>query len=160
MVALDGRALRRRGPGDRRVDPASTSCPGPPRLAVEIRGMPRRRRGRRRGRGAGREARTDPRVSGRRTCRRVAATMRGYQSFRHQTPHWMIGIVFTCNDLRFAVADGATTISDVAVLADQAALFGAVASDSTCWRLLDRLDTAGLGAVALARARARAVAWA
>jgi hypothetical protein len=72
----------------------------------------------------------------------------------------MIGIVFTCNDLRFAVADGATTISDVAVLADQAALFGAVASDSTCWRLLDRLDTAGLGAVALARARARAVAWA
>ena len=40
-----------------------------------------------------------------------------------------------------AVADGATTISDVAVLADQAALFGAVASDSTCWRLLDRLDT-------------------
>ena len=24
--------------------------------------------------------------------------------------------------------------------ADQAALFGAVASDSTCWRLLDRLD--------------------
>ena len=49
-----------------------------------------------------------------------------------------------------AVADGATTISDVAVLADQAALFGAVASDSTCWRLLDRLDTAQLGAVGLA----------
>ena len=47
-----------------------------------------------------------------------------------------------------AVADGATTISDVAVLADQAELFGAVASDSTCWRLLDRLDTARLGAVA------------
>jgi len=54
-------------------------------------------------------------------------------------------------DMAVAVADGATTISDVAVLADQAALFGAVASDSTCWRLLDRLDTAGLGAVALAR---------
>ena len=50
-----------------------------------------------------------------------------------------------------AVADGVTTISDVAVPAAQAALFGAVASDSTCWRLLDRLDTAGLGAVALAR---------
>jgi hypothetical protein len=30
-----------------------------------------------------------------------------------------------------AVADGATTISDVAVLVDQAELFGAVASDST-----------------------------
>jgi hypothetical protein len=46
------------------------------------------------------------------------------------------------------------------VLADQAALFGAVASDSTCWRLLDRLDTAQLGAVASARARAREVVWA
>jgi len=63
-------------------------------------------------------------------------------------------------DMAVAVADGATTISDVAVLADQAALFGAVASDSTCWRLLDRLDTAGLGAVARARAAAREVVWA
>ncbi len=43
-------------------------------------------------------------------------------------------------DMAVAVADGATTISDVAVLADRAELFGAVASDSTCWRLLDRLD--------------------
>ena len=59
-----------------------------------------------------------------------------------------------------AVADGATTISDVAVLADQAALFGSVASDSTCWRLLDRLDTAALGAVGLARAATREVVWA
>src|SRR4051794_39112741 len=59
-----------------------------------------------------------------------------------------------------AIADGATTISDVAVLADQAALFGPVASDSTCWRLLDRLDTAQLGAVARARAGAREVVWA
>src|SRR4051794_41243427 len=59
-----------------------------------------------------------------------------------------------------AVADGATTISDVAVLADQTALFGAVASDSTCWRLLDQLDEARLGAVASARAGAREVVWA
>ena len=63
-------------------------------------------------------------------------------------------------DMAVAVADGATTISDVAVLADQAALFGAVASDSTCWRLLDHLDTAQLGAVARARAAAREVVWA
>jgi hypothetical protein len=63
-------------------------------------------------------------------------------------------------DMAVAVADGATTISDVAVLADQAALFGAVASDSTCWRLLERLDTAALGAVARARAAAREVVWA
>jgi hypothetical protein len=44
-----------------------------------------------------------------------------------------------------AVADGATTISDIAVLADQSELFGAVVSDSTCWRLMDHLDTAALG---------------
>jgi len=63
-------------------------------------------------------------------------------------------------DMAVAVADGATTISDVAVLADQAALFGAVASDSTCWRLLERLDSARLGAVERARAAAREVMWA
>ena len=63
-------------------------------------------------------------------------------------------------DMAVAVADGATTISDVAVLADQAALFGPVASDSTCWRLLERLDAARLGAVARARAAAREVVWA
>jgi len=63
-------------------------------------------------------------------------------------------------DIAVAVADGATTISDVAVLADQAVLFGAVASDSTCWRLLDQLDPARLGAVASARAAAREVVWA
>src|SRR4051794_34402083 len=63
-------------------------------------------------------------------------------------------------DMAVAVADGARTISDVAVLADQAALFGAVASDSTCWRLLDHLDDTRLGAVASARAAAREVMWA
>jgi hypothetical protein len=63
-------------------------------------------------------------------------------------------------DMAVTVADGATTISDVAVLADQAALLGPVASDSPCWRLLDLLDTAQLGAVARARAAAREVVWA
>src|SRR4030095_13131477 len=62
-------------------------------------------------------------------------------------------------DMAVAVADGATTISDVAVLADQAALFGAVASDSTCWRLLERLDTARLGAGGGGRGGARAGVW-
>jgi hypothetical protein len=63
-------------------------------------------------------------------------------------------------DMAVAVADGATTISDVAVLADQGALFGPVASDSTCWRLLDQLGAARLGAIARARAAAREVVWA
>jgi Transposase DDE domain group 1 len=63
-------------------------------------------------------------------------------------------------DLAVAVADGAECISDIAVLADQPALFGAVASDSTVWRLLDQLDAAQLAAVAAARAAAREVVWA
>ncbi|GAA4551276.1 IS1380 family transposase [Pseudonocardia xishanensis] len=62
-------------------------------------------------------------------------------------------------DLAVAVADGATTISEIDVLRDQGELFGAVASDSTCWRLLDRLDDTILGQVAAARARAREVVW-
>jgi hypothetical protein len=63
-------------------------------------------------------------------------------------------------DMAGAVAEGATTISDVAVLADQAALFGAVASDSTCWRLLDQLAASQGNALAPARAAAREVVWA
>jgi len=43
-------------------------------------------------------------------------------------------------DLAVAIADGAEAISDIAVLADQSALFGPVASASTCWRLLHALD--------------------
>jgi hypothetical protein len=63
-------------------------------------------------------------------------------------------------DLAVAVADGAECISDIAVLADQAALFGPVASDSTVWRLLDQLDADRLADVARARAAAREVVWA
>jgi Transposase DDE domain group 1 len=63
-------------------------------------------------------------------------------------------------DLAVAVADGAECISDIAVLADQPGLFGAVASDSTVWRLLDQIDQSELAAVAGARAAAREVAWA
>ena len=63
-------------------------------------------------------------------------------------------------DLAVAVADGAQCISDIAVLADQPALFGSVASDSTVWRLLAQLGAAELAAVAAARAAARELAWA
>lgn len=62
-------------------------------------------------------------------------------------------------DLAVAVADGATTISEIDVLGDQAELFGRVASDSTCRRLLDRLDDMILAQVAAARARVREVVW-
>jgi hypothetical protein len=63
-------------------------------------------------------------------------------------------------DLAVAIADGAEAISDISVLADQPGLFGPVASDSTCWRLLDALGGGQRNAVAAARARAREVAWA
>jgi DNA-binding NarL/FixJ family response regulator len=63
-------------------------------------------------------------------------------------------------DLAMAIADGAETISDIAVLADQPALFGPVASASTSWRLVDALGRVQLNATTAARARAREVAWA
>ncbi|MEU6701762.1 transposase [Pseudonocardia sp. NPDC046786] len=62
-------------------------------------------------------------------------------------------------DLAVAVADGARTVSEIDVLRDQRELFGQVASDSTCWRLLDRLDDTALAQLAAARARAREVVW-
>ena len=66
----------------------------------------------------------------------------------------------TLVDMAVAVADGATTISDIAVLGDQGELFGPVASDSTCWRLLDSLAGKESVSVAAARAAAREVVWA
>ena len=63
-------------------------------------------------------------------------------------------------DLTVLIADGGEAISDIATLADQAAVFGAVASDSTCWRVLDSIRDPDLDAIAAARAAAREVAWA
>ncbi len=63
-------------------------------------------------------------------------------------------------DLAVAIADGATAISDLRVLADQPALFGEVASVPTTWRTLEAIDGAALERIAAARAQARAEAWA
>lgn len=63
-------------------------------------------------------------------------------------------------DLAVMLADGGEAIADLAVLRDQAALFGTVASDPTAWRLLSRLDETLLTELRAARARAREVAWA
>lgn len=63
-------------------------------------------------------------------------------------------------DLAAAIADGADAISGIGVLADRDALFGPVASTPTTWRLLRRIDAACLDAVRVARAAARARAWA
>ena len=68
------------------------------------------------------------------------------------------GRVFT--DLAVAVADGADAITGIAVLADREDLHGPVASVPTTWRVLDRVDDDHLQDVQIARATARARAWA
>ncbi len=65
-------------------------------------------------------------------------------------------------DVAVAIADGARTISDVQVLADQQGLHGpagSVASTPTIWRVLDGVDEQMLSAIRLARAAARDRAW-
>lgn len=63
-------------------------------------------------------------------------------------------------DVAVMLADGGEAICDLAVLRDQAALFGSVASDPTAWRLLSMMDGAVLDRLRVARAAAREVAWA
>jgi hypothetical protein len=62
-------------------------------------------------------------------------------------------------DLAVMLADGGEAIADRAVLRDQTALFGPVASDVTAWRLLSDMDSAVLGRLRDARAQARELAW-
>jgi hypothetical protein len=63
-------------------------------------------------------------------------------------------------DLAVMIADGGEAIADLAVLRDQAQLFGQVASDPTAWRVLSGVDDNALTRVRAARAQAREVAWA
>ena len=63
-------------------------------------------------------------------------------------------------DLAVMIADGGEAIADLAVLRDQAQLFGEVASDPTAWRLLSALDDDALVQLRVARAAARRLAWA
>jgi len=60
------------------------------------------------------------------------------------------------------LADGGDCLSDLAVLRDQPALFGPVASTPTAWRVVERVasDPNGLARLRAARAHARARAWA
>lgn len=63
-------------------------------------------------------------------------------------------------DLAVALADGATSITDIRVLGDQPQLFGEVASAPTVWRTLEAIDEDALARIAVARAAARKRAWA
>jgi hypothetical protein len=65
-------------------------------------------------------------------------------------------------DLAVMLADGGDCLSDLRAVRDQQPLFGPVASDTTAFRLIDRIagDPELLEALRGARARARACAWA
>lgn len=64
-------------------------------------------------------------------------------------------------DLAVVLADGGDALCHLAAVRDQQALFGAVASDSTAFRLIERIAAApdGLERLRAARAEARARAW-
>ncbi|MFD7860349.1 IS1380 family transposase, partial [Streptomyces microflavus] len=62
-------------------------------------------------------------------------------------------------DLAVMLADGGEAIADLAVLRDQAGVFGPVASTPTAWRLLADTDEAALASLRTARGSAREVAW-
>ena len=62
-------------------------------------------------------------------------------------------------DLAVTIADGGDCLSDLAVLRNQPALFGAVASTPTASRVVDDVDAERLAALRTARATARAAAW-
>jgi Transposase DDE domain group 1 len=62
-------------------------------------------------------------------------------------------------DLAVMLADGGDCLTDLGALRDQGVLFGAVASDATAYRCLERLDEGMLARIRAARAAARARAW-
>ena len=64
-------------------------------------------------------------------------------------------------DLAVMLADGGDCLADLGAVRDQAPLFGQVASDSTAFRVIDRIacDRDLLEALRVARAAARARAW-
>ncbi|MBT2508425.1 transposase [Streptomyces sp. ISL-98] len=55
-------------------------------------------------------------------------------------------------DLAVMLADGGEAIADLAVLRDQAGVFGPVASTPTAWRLLADVDEKALASLRSARA--------
>jgi len=62
-------------------------------------------------------------------------------------------------DLSLAIADGATSISDIGVLGDQQRILGPVASTSTTWRTLNEIDVQAIKRITAARNRTRTKVW-
>jgi hypothetical protein len=63
-------------------------------------------------------------------------------------------------DLAVMIADGGDALTHLAVLRDQGKLFGAVASEPTAWRAVERVDEEHLARLREVRAAARERAWA
>lgn len=82
-----------------------------------------------------------------------SSAMEGLPRRRHDPGRSLAQVVL-------ALADGATALSDVAVLRDQSTMFGPVASDATLWRTFDQVGPVEFRGIAAARASARANAWA
>jgi len=72
-------------------------------------------------------------------------------------PQFSRGVVLVSTAV--AIALGATSMSDIAVLAQLAPVLGAAPSGSTVRRALELADTRTLGRIAQARARIRAHVW-
>src|SRR3954471_13884155 len=104
--------------------------------------------------GAALVAETADRVGLTRELSRALARLR--ERRRRQDPGRVI------RDLAVMLADGGDCLSDLRAVRDQQPLFGPVASDSTAFRLIDTLarDPDLLAGLRVARARARANAWA
>jgi hypothetical protein len=83
----------------------------------------------------------------------LSAAMAAVAQRRHDPGRTLAQVVL-------ALADGASCLSDLAVLRAQPAMFGPVASEATVWRSFDRVGPVELRGIAAARAAARARAWA
>jgi hypothetical protein len=90
---------------------------------------------------------------------RVGLTTRALAGLRERRRRHEPGRVI--RDLAVMLADGGDCLSDLRAVRDQQPLFGPVASDTTAFRLIDRIasDPAALEALRVARAIARTRAW-
>jgi len=89
----------------------------------------------------------------------TTALSRGLESIKQRRRGHDPGRVI--RDLAVMLADGGECVSDLGAVRDQQALFGAVASDSTAFRVIDRIasDPPLLEALRAAHARAREHFW-
>ena len=87
----------------------------------------------------------------------LTGALSGALARRGVPPGWDRGVVLV--QLAVAIALGASGMSDIRLLAHQAAVFGTAPSDCTVRRTLAPFDQRMLAAIAKARSRVRAHVW-